>query len=181
MRESPMSSCRGAEKSSEPLASRCPSSGSTGVAVDRQTVKALLTEMALRRLEAAAYRFCPDPDCDVVYFDGDGSCFRSADVRVPVWQKEPFGARIICYCFAESEASIRTELDAHRISSVVERVRTHIEAGRCACDVRNPRGACCLGDLIAAVKRVEAARQPASSLDPVPEQPNVARTHVHDR
>jgi hypothetical protein len=77
------------------MASRCPSSGSTGVAVDRQTVKALLTEMALRRLEAGAYRFCPDPYCDVVYFDGHSSCFRNADVRVPVWQKEPFGARMI--------------------------------------------------------------------------------------
>ena len=61
------------EKSSQPMASCCPSSGSTGVAVDRQTVKALLTEMALGRLGAGAYRFCPDPDCDVVYFDGHAS------------------------------------------------------------------------------------------------------------
>jgi hypothetical protein len=39
----------------------------------------------------------------------------------------------------------------------IERVREHIAATRCACDIRNPRGACCLGDLIAAVKRVELA------------------------
>src|SRR5580704_18018023 len=77
-----MSKCCSTEKPSEPMASRCPSSGSTGVAVDRQTVKALLTEMALRRLKAGTYRFCPDPDCDVVYFDGQGSCFRSADLRL---------------------------------------------------------------------------------------------------
>jgi hypothetical protein len=57
----------------------------------------------------------------------------------------------------------------------------HIDADRCACDVRNPRGTCCISDLIAAVKRVEAARQLASSLEPLSEQPNVARTHVHDR
>jgi hypothetical protein len=163
------------------MASRCPISGSTGVAVDRHTVKALLTEMALRRLEGGAYRFCPDSDCDVVYFDGHGPCFRRADVRVPVWHKEPFGTRMICYCFAESEASIRTELDADSLSLVVERVRAHIDADRCACEVRNPRGTCCLGDLIAAVKRVEAARQPASSLEPFSEHPNVARTNVDDR
>jgi hypothetical protein len=174
-----MSSCCCTDKSSEP--SRCPSSASTGVAVDRHTVKALLTEIALRRLEAGAYRFCPEPDCDVVYFDDQGRCFRRADVRVPIWQKEPFGARMICYCFAESEASIRTEIDAHTLSSVVDRVRAHIDADRCACEVRNPRGSCCLGDLIAAVKRVEAARQPPSSLEPFPEHPNVARTNVHDR
>src|SRR2546422_7718685 len=68
-RESPMSSCCCAEKPPDLTTSRCPSCGSSGAAVDRQTVKALLTEMALRRLEAGAYRFCPDPDCDVVYFD----------------------------------------------------------------------------------------------------------------
>ena len=38
----------------------------------------------------------------------------------------------------------------------VERVRAHIDAARFACELRNPRGACCLGDAIAAVKRVES-------------------------
>jgi hypothetical protein len=36
------------------------------------------------------------------------------------------------------------------------RIREHIAAGRCACEVRNPRGACCLGDIIKAVTRIEA-------------------------
>jgi hypothetical protein len=49
-----MSNCLSNEKSFQPMAGVCPSSGSTGVAVDRQTVKALLTETALRRLEADA-------------------------------------------------------------------------------------------------------------------------------
>ena len=38
----------------------------------------------------------------------------------------------------------------------VQRVRDHIAADRCACDVRNPRGTCCLGDLMKAVARLEA-------------------------
>ena len=37
------------------------------------------------------------------------------------------------------------------------RIREHIAAQRCACDIRNPRGACCLGDVMAAVKRLEGA------------------------
>jgi len=117
-------------------------------------MKALLTESALRRLSAREYRFCPDAGCDVVYFSADGEPFTTADVRVPVWQKLPFGDRPICYCFGESEASIRSEFAAGGASKAVERVREHIAAERCACDVRNPRGACCLGDVIATVKRV---------------------------
>ena len=136
---------------------RCPASGSAGKAVDRVTVKALLTETALLRLPQGDLRFCPDADCDVVYFDADGVRFSTTDVRVAVWQKLPFGVRQVCYCFGVSEASIRAEIELNGASAAVARIREHIAAGRCACEVRNPRGACCLGDVIAAIQRVQAS------------------------
>jgi hypothetical protein len=144
--------CQAASESQAVIA--CPISGSKGKPVELQTVKALLTERALRRMAASSHRFCPEPDCEVVYFDAAGNHYTKDDVRVPVWQKEPFGTRMICYCFGETEADIRTEMERGGHSHAVERVRRHIEAGRCACEIRNPRGACCLGDITAAVKRV---------------------------
>jgi hypothetical protein len=69
---------------------------------------------------------------------------------------ERTGARLVCYCFGENEADIRREIEEHGASRAVERVRAHIAAGRCACELRNPRGVCCLGDVIAAVKRMAA-------------------------
>lgn len=159
-----MSSCCCPPKTDVASASGCPVSGSQGAAVDVLTVKALLTESALRRFIPGEYRFCPDAGCDVVYFSADGQRFTAADVRVPVWQKLPFGTRPICYCFGESEATIRAELESAGTSKAVERVRDHIDAARCACEVRNPRGACCLGDVIAAVKRVEASVSTGSTV-----------------
>lgn len=135
-------------------AGRCPVTGVAGTRVARDTVKALLTETALARLTTAEHRFCPDPDCSVVYFTADGDLFRTTDVRVPVWQKEAPGARTICYCFGENEAAMRREVAACGESGAVVRVRAHIAAERCACEVRNPRGVCCLGDVAAAVRRV---------------------------
>jgi hypothetical protein len=137
----------------------CPVSRTRGKAVELQTVKALLTEHALRRVTGSEHRFCPEPDCEVVYFDADGNVFTKADLKVPVWQKEPFGDRTVYYCFGENERSIRIETEQLGRSEAVERVRRHIEAGRCACEVRNPRGTCCLGDVTAAVKRVVLAIQ----------------------
>ena len=78
------------------------------------------------------------------------------DIRVPVWHKQPLGSRLLCYCFGETEAVIRHELIQSGRADVVDRIREHIAAERCACDIRNPRGACCLGDVIAAVKRIAA-------------------------
>jgi hypothetical protein len=153
---------------------RCPGSGSRGYSVDRQTVKALLTEHALARLEPADYRFCADPRCDVVYFNSTGSQFGTADLRVPVWQKQPSGSRVVCYCFGESEASIRAEVELTGRSLAAQRIRAHITAGRCACEIRNPRGACCLGDVMAAVKRVKSSLQAPALSDTVTEGSDVS-------
>lgn len=141
----------------EPGARACPRCGEHGSAVQLQTVKALLTETALRRVQLTHYRFCGNSACEVVYFGDAGNHFSRRDVRVPVWQKEPVGVRLLCYCFGETESAIRIELAEHGQTAVVQRIREHIEAQRCACDIRNPRGACCLGDVIATVKRIETA------------------------
>ena len=126
-------------------------------AVDLLTVKALLTEVALQRVTQTDYRFCADAGCEIVYFDAAGQQFTIADVRVAVWQKQPFGDRMLCYCFGEREGAIRDEIERTGHSEAVQRVRAHIAANRCACDVRNPRGACCLGEVTAAVARIAAA------------------------
>ena len=139
----------------EPGARTCPACRQRGAAVQLQTVKALLTESALRRVQRTHYRFCSNPACDVVYFGDAGDRFRSEEIRVAVWHKQAPGARLLCYCFGETEAVIRHELIQSGRAEVVARIREHIAAERCACDIRNPRGACCLGDVIAAVKRIE--------------------------
>lgn len=159
-----MSSCCAGPSSVANAPILCPVSNAKGSPVDLQTVKALLTERALRRITEAAHRLCTDPACDVVYFADDGQIYATADIRVKVWQKEPPGARVVCYCFGENEADIRTEIQATGTSGAVDRIRADIAAGRCACEVRNPRGACCLGDVIAAVRRVDTSLRPAAEV-----------------
>jgi hypothetical protein len=140
----------------EPGARHCPVCGRRGAAVQLQTVKALLTEVALRRVRQTHYRFCSNPTCSTVYFGDAGDRFGTQNLRVPVWHKEPAGERLLCYCFGENERDVCAELMESGRTAVVERIRAHIAAQRCACEIRNPRGACCLGDVIAAVQRITA-------------------------
>ncbi len=119
-------------------------------------MKALLTEGALRRIQPTHYRFCGNVACDVVYYGDASDRFGTEDIRVAVWQKQRQGSRLLCYCFGETETVIRAELLRSGGTGVVDRIREHIAAQQCACDIRNPRGACCLGDVMAAVKRIEA-------------------------
>ncbi len=134
----------------------CPTCTGRGTPVQLQTVKALLTKVALRRVQLTHYRFCANPTCDTVYFGDAGDQFGTDEIRVPVWQKQPNGDRLLCYCFGETESRIRSELIEHGHTDVVARIREHIAAQRCACDIRNPRGVCCLGDVIAAVNSSKA-------------------------
>ena len=157
--------CTSAANPAETLIMACPACKTRGISVELRTVKAMLTESALGRVECLSHRFCRTADCPVVYYDENGRSYARSEVRVPVWQKEAVGERAVCYCFGETEATIRDEMVRTGRSDAVQRVKEHIAANRCACDIRNPRGACCLGDLSAAVTRVSSellARRGAS-------------------
>ena len=136
----------------------CPVTGAPGTRVRLRTVKAILRDSSLPGLRPATYYFCPEPACEVVYFSREGELYSKADVRTPVWQKEPIGDRLLCYCFGENEQTIALEIEETGTSLALGRVAEHVRLGRCACDFQNPRGVCCLADLKAAIVRLRAAR-----------------------
>jgi len=121
-------------------------------------VKALLRPEALARLSAPEHRFCPTSECPVVYF-GQDEVFDRRELAVPVFQKEPRGARTVCYCFAISEKDIRRELLETGHSSASERITALVKADRCACELKNPQGSCCLGNVAETTKELERARE----------------------
>lgn len=113
-------------------------------------MKAILRARALATLAAAGHRFCATASCPIVYF-ADGEAFSTDDVAVPVFQKEVVGQRTVCYCFQISEADLRREIEATGESTASQRVTAHVKAGRCACEIKNPQGTCCLGNIGAVV------------------------------
>ena len=122
----------------------CPVTGTPGTRVRLQAIRAILSDAGLRRLVPTPHYFCPDPRCEIVYFSEQGQCCSTGDVRTPVWQKEPMGSRLLCYCFGENEQAIAAEIAATGTSKALERVKEHIRSGSCACDIRNPRGSAAL-------------------------------------
>jgi hypothetical protein len=121
----------------------CQTCGAKGLSVDPITLKALFTADALRRGVPADARFCPTPICPTVYFGSTGT-FTEDDLTVRVHAKHPHDDDVpVCYCFEYTPASIRRENGA-----ASKDIAAEIKAGHCACEVKNPKGACCLGDVI---------------------------------
>ncbi len=135
---------------------RCPACGRPGRLVERITVKAMLRPEALMRVSAPEHRFCATPKCPVVYF-GIEEAFDRKEIVVPVFQKEPAGERTVCYCFGIGEGDLRRELLETGRSTASERISALVKADRCACEVKNPQGSCCLGNVAAAAKAEKAA------------------------
>jgi len=144
----PVSDCCRVEPAGAPGPTQCPGCRRPGRKVQRITVKALIRPETLARLSAPEHRFCATSSCPVVYFGGDEVLGRE-DVLLPVFQKEPAANRTVCYCFAVTEGDIRRELEASGRSTASERIAAFVKADRCACEVRNPQGACCLGNVLA--------------------------------
>jgi hypothetical protein len=138
-----------------PRAAACPECGHTGQPVQGQTVKALLS-VSLRAVRDAEYLFCRTETCPVVYFSSDGQqTFTSGAVRERVYQKEPTAADMpICYCFRHTVGDLRMG-SAEARAAILDDINTGIDAGQCACDLRNPQGSCCLGNVRILVRQFD--------------------------
>ncbi|HEX8990118.1 MAG TPA: hypothetical protein VF784_00440 [Anaerolineales bacterium] len=135
----------------------CPVCGQKGKPVQTQTVKALLS-VTLREVQAAEYLFCRTEDCPVVYYSADGiQTFTTEHVRERVYQKEPANEDVlVCYCFRHRVGEIsRAQAEARQ--AILEDIDSGIRADQCACDLRNPQGSCCLGNVKALIKQLQEA------------------------
>ena len=154
----------------------CPACGAKGRSVSTLTVKSLVRDHT--RVPASdTYLFCRTADCEVVYFS-DQAVFRKPDLKVRVGIKESEDPVPLCYCFDYTRADVRRELEDLGTSSIPERIKTEVQAGFCACEVKNPSGNCCLGDIAHAIQalvkpRSDNAGERAGGRAgvPVPEQP----------
>jgi hypothetical protein len=133
----------------------CPECSKAGKLVEGQTVKSLLS-VSLREVKEVQYLFCRTEGCPVVYFSsGSEHVFTVEQVREQVYQKEPEAEEVfVCYCFRHTVGELRTAPHEGRIA-IADNINPGISAGQCACDLRNPQGSCCLGNVNRLIKQLE--------------------------
>jgi hypothetical protein len=150
-----MSDCCSVNVNTEaaPAVMACPVNGARSRQVDMLTVKSLVRQLPLG-MPNTQYYFCDSSDCEVVYFalDAEAPRFCREDLVVRVGAKETADPIPICYCFGFSRQDIWDEIRSTGKSTVAKRITAEVEAGRCACEVKNPSGKCCLGDVTRTTK-----------------------------
>ncbi len=136
-----------------PAVAACPVNGARSKQVDMLTVKSLVRKLPLG-MSKTQYYFCEAQDCDTVYFalDPQAPMFRREDLLVHVGAKAAVDPIPVCYCFGFTRKDIEDEIAESGCSTIAERITTEVKAGNCACEIKNPSGKCCLGDVTRAVQ-----------------------------
>lgn len=156
-----MSDCCSVERGSRsPEVMACPVNGARSKRVGLLTVRSLVRCLPLE-MPPADYYLCEAPDCDVVYFPSNplAPIFRRSDLLVRVGAKETEDPIPVCYCFGFTRQDIWEEIRRTGRSTVAERITAEVKAGNCACEVKNPSGKCCLGNVARTVKQGMAILQ----------------------
>ncbi len=139
----------------------CPECGALGKLVARLTLGALLKPERRPAIptQQEEFCFCSTPTCEVVYFLPGRVLFRKGDLSVRVGLKEPDDATApVCYCFDWTPQRIQAEVKATGASTAIDSIKAQVKAGNCYCEVTNPQGACCLGNVSRVVNEVLGKR-----------------------
>jgi Zinc binding domain len=130
----------------------CPFCHQKGKGVQLITLKALLQPTALETIHSASsYAFCPNPSCEVVYFS-DIQTFEKNTLKVSVFQKDDSLDVPVCYCFGWTRERLMQAVQDGRHPT--EHIREQVQANRCGCEVNNPQGACCLGNVTSVIRSI---------------------------
>lgn len=130
------------------IESNCPECSQKGKTIGIITLKSLLVPEALTKLKVDTnYRMCLNKDCQVVYFNDKDDIYRTQDLKVPVLAKNDSLDCLVCYCFGWTREKLNIDYEQKKKSTAVSEISDHIKAGRCGCEVNNPEGSCCLGNV----------------------------------
>ncbi|MCM3039489.1 (2Fe-2S)-binding protein [Paenibacillus motobuensis] len=132
---------------------QCPACHQKGKSVQLITLKALLQPIALETIHPkSSYAFCSNPSCEVVYYS-DLQTYGKDTLKVSVFQKQDSLDVPVCYCFGWTrERLIQATQENQRPT---EHILEQVQANRCGCEVNNPQGSCCLGNINTFIRNLD--------------------------
>ena len=135
----------------------CPRCGHEARGVLPKTLEHLLTRETKNHLDTLeAFYYCTTPACAVIYFR-DQTVLTQKDVMVTVGCKEGAEPQTVCYCFGWTGEKIRRDFEERGRTSALDDIKAKMKDPGCSCEILNPSGGCCLGDVTKTIKRFEHA------------------------
>ncbi len=133
----------------------CPRCQAQAKGVLSKTLVYLLQEETKEKLSSLeGYHFCKTPSCEVVYFKDD-TILTQEDIKVTVGCKEGASPATVCYCFNWTKEKIQAQLKETGNCTALEDIKEKMKNPGCSCEILNPSGGCCLGDVGKVIKEMK--------------------------
>ena len=132
----------------------CPLCGKAAKGVLVKTLEHLLSVNAKAKLASfEGFHYCKTPTCEAVYFRGDEVLKQDA-LTVMVGLKGGANPATVCYCFEWTKEKIKAEIEATGKTTALEDIKAKMADPGCSCEILNPSGQCCLGDVGKVVREI---------------------------
>jgi len=140
---------------------KCPTCQQIGKSVEVKTPLHLLKANEKEKLDLLKdYFFCRTPDCPVVYFNQDNQIFKKDSLVTEVFQKESHNQDVYaCYCFRHTRKNISEDVIKNDKSLITAEITKKVANKECSCEISNPQGSCCLGNVGLVVKEALKKRK----------------------
>lgn len=128
----------------------CPICNNLAKKVSEVTLKSFLKKEEQENLTSLKdFYFCKTPSCKVVYFRKN-LILEEKHLTKEIGLKDWINPSTVCYCFNWTVEKIKND-----ISIVLHNIKSQMHTAKCACEINNPSGSCCLKDIKAVIKEIK--------------------------
>jgi len=137
------------------LKKECPLCQNVAKRVLEKTLNSLLKDEVKESLESLdGFFYCKTSFCDVIYFKNDILLYQK-DLKVTVGIKDRAKPANLCYCFGWTKEMIEDEIKKHGKTKALDDIQKKMKDIGCSCEIKNPSGSCCLGDVKKAINEIK--------------------------
>jgi len=92
------------------------------------------------------FSFCTEASCLVAYFKNT-FVIQISDLKYSIGFKNDSYPATVCYCFDWTKEKIQEQIEENGKTSALEEIKEKVKNKQCLCEIKNPKGKCCMSDV----------------------------------
>ncbi len=118
-----------------------------------QKSKVVPTSAIILSLEG--FSFCSTSSCELVYFKNT-FVIHISDLKYSIGFKNNSHPSTVCYCFNWTKEKIQKQLEEKGTTTALEEIKEKIKNKKCLCEIKNPKGKCCMSDMKKTINEIKS-------------------------
>jgi len=133
----------------------CPSCNQKAKVVPTSAINHFLKDDIKKNITSLeGFSFCSTSSCELVYFKNT-FVIHISDVKYSIGFKNNSHPSTVCYCFNWTKEKIQKQLKEKGTTTALEEIKEEIKNKKCLCEIKNPKGKCCMSDVKKTINEIK--------------------------